>query len=410
MSSYSGGTVTYRWENNNTAIGLAASGTGTGISSFTVDNNPGNAPAVATITVYPIFQNSGGGPTCEGMPTSFTISVNPTVSANTITNQIVCNNGTTTAVTFGVSAHSGGTVTYRWDNDNTAINLVANGTGTGIASFSATNGGTSPIVGNITVTPVFTNSSGGPGCDGTPTTFSITVNPTAQVNDIASEVVCNGDNTTAVVFTTDRTGGTTTYDWSINAAIGLDPTTGSGNFPSFVATNAGSSPITATVTVTPKFTAGGKECSGPSKTFTITVNPTAQANDPGDRILCWGAASGLIPFSTVNTGGTTSYTWTNSNTDIGLAGSGSGNILSFTANATTAPITGTVTITPKFENGGKECSGPTTQFDITVNPRAQVDDPADLTRCNGEEVQEIVFTTQNTGVQPHTHGPTVCLR
>mgnify|MGYP003775021531 CR=1 FL=1 len=398
VSSYSGGTVTYRWENNNTAIGLAASGTGTGISSFTVDNNPGNAPAVATITVYPIFQNSGGGPTCEGMPTSFTISVNPTVSANTITDQIVCNNGATTAVTFGVSAHSGGTVTYRWENDNTAINLVANGTGTGIASFSATNGGTSPIVGNITVTPVFTNSSGGPGCDGTPTTFSIMVNPTAQVNDIASEVVCNGDNTTAVVFTTDRTGGTTTYDWSINAAIGLDPTTGSGNFPSFIATNAGSSPITATVTVTPKFTAGGEECSGPSKTFTITVNPTAQANDPGDRILCWGEASGLISFSTVNSGGTTTYTWTNSNTDIGLAGSGSGNILSFTAaNTTTAPITGTVTITPIFTNAGKSCSGPTTQFDITVNPRAQVDDPADLTRCNGEGVPEIVFTTQNTG-------------
>ncbi len=398
VSAHSGGTVTYRWENDNTAIGLGASGTGTGIASFTVSNNPGTAPVVATIMVYPIFTNSGGGPACEGTPESFTIAVNPTVSANAISNQLVCNNEATTSVTFGVSAHSGGTVSYRWDNDNTAIGLGASGTTSGITSFTATNTGTSPIVANITVTPVFTNSSGGAGCDGTPTTFSITVNPTAQVNNISSEVVCNGDAATAVTFTTDRTGGTTTYAWSINAAIGLSPTTGSGNFPSFTAVNTGTSPVTATVTVTPTFTSGGKSCPGPAKTFTITVNPTAQANDPGDRILCWGDASGAINFSTTNSGGTTTYTWTNSNTDIGLGASGSGNITSFTAtNTTTAPITGTVTITPTFTNGGKSCSGPVTTFDITVNPRAQVDDPADLTRCNGEGVPLIAFTTQNTG-------------
>ncbi len=397
VSAHSGGTVTYRWENDNTAIGLGTDGTGTGIPSFTVNNNPGTLPIVATISVYPIYTNSGGGPACEGTPTDFTISVNPTVSANAIADQIVCNNEATAAVTFGVSAHSGGTVTYRWDNDNPAIGLGASGTTSGIASFTATNGTAAPIVANITVTPVFTNSSGGSGCDGTPTTFSITVNPTAQVNNIASETVCNGSSTTAVTFTTDRSGGTTTYAWSINAAIGLFPTTGTGNFPSFTAVNTGTSPITATVTVTPTFANGGKSCDGPQKTFTITVNPTAQANDPGDRILCWGAASGAINFTTANSGGTTTYTWTNNNTNIGLAGSGTGNITSFTAtNATTAPITGTITITPTFTNG-VACSGPVTTFDITVNPRAQVDDPADLTRCNGEAVPAINFSTQNSG-------------
>ena len=42
----------------------------------------------------------------------------------------------------------------------------------------------------------------------------------------------------------------------------------------FIAVNPGTAPITATITVTPTFNFGSTDCPGPSKSFTITVNPT----------------------------------------------------------------------------------------------------------------------------------------
>ena len=70
-----------------------------------------------------------------------------------------------------------------------SIGLAASGTGD-IASFTATNTGTAPVVATIVVTPHFENGS--VTCDGPTKTFTITVNPTAEVNQPASEVVCNG--------------------------------------------------------------------------------------------------------------------------------------------------------------------------------------------------------------------------
>ncbi|MEZ5071165.1 MAG: hypothetical protein R2751_09390 [Bacteroidales bacterium] len=71
--------------------------------------------------------------------------------------------------------------------------------------------------------------------------------------------------------------------------------------------------------------------------FTITVNPTAQVNDPRPG-ACNGAATAAVTFTTNNTGGAVTYHRTNDDTSIGLGASGSGNIPSFTAtNAGTAP-------------------------------------------------------------------------
>ncbi|MCK7538012.1 MAG: hypothetical protein MZV63_47170 [Marinilabiliales bacterium] len=73
---------------------------------------------------------------------------------------------------------------------------------------------------------------------------------------------------------TNRSGGTTTYAWTNSTpSIGL-AASGSGNIPSFTATNIGTAPVTATITVTPSF----EGCAGTPQTFTITVNPTPALN------------------------------------------------------------------------------------------------------------------------------------
>ena len=53
-------------------------------------------------------------------------------------------------------------------------------------------------------TPTFEN--GGIVCDGEDKTFTITVNPTAQVDQSLDQVVCNGDTTSIVEFVANRQG------------------------------------------------------------------------------------------------------------------------------------------------------------------------------------------------------------
>ncbi len=369
-----GGTTTYSWTNSNTSIGLGASGNGN-IPSFTA-LNAGTSAVTATITVTPSFEG------CPGTPQTFTITVNPAGQVNDPADQVRCNGAATAAVNFTTTS-TGGTTTYAWSNSNTTIGLAANGTGN-IPSFTATNTGTSPVTATITVTPSFE------GCPGAPETFTITVNPSGQVNDPADQIRCNGTATAAVNFATNRSGGTTTYSWTNNnTSIGL-AASGNGNIASFTATNAGTAPVTATITVTPSF----EGCAGTPRTFTITVNPSGQVNDPADQVRCNGAATAAVNFTTNRSGGTTTYAWTNSNTSIGLAASGNGNIASFTAtNTGTSPVTATITVTPSFEG----CAGTPQSFTITVNPSGQVDDPADQTRCNGAATAAVNFVTNRSG-------------
>ena len=382
------GTTTYTWSNNTTSIGLGATGTGN-ISAFTAANTT-TAPIVATITVTPHFTN--GSVTCDGTLQTFTITVNPSGQVNVPGDQVVCNNASTTLVTFG-TVNTVGTTTYTWVNNTTSIGLGASGTGD-ISSFTATNTTTAPVVATITVTAHF--EYGSVTCDGT-AQFSITVNPTGQVNDPADQVVCNGGSTSSVTFTTNNTVGTTNYTWTnTNISIGLG-SSGSGNIPSFTATNSTNAPVIATVTVTPHFKNSSVTCDGPSTDFTITVNPTGQVIDPSDQTVCNGANTSAVNFATSNSGGNATYTWTNTNSSIGLAAAGTGNIAAFVAvNSSNAPVTATITVRPYFENGSVSCSGPTENFTITVNPSGHVNQPVSQVVCNGNNTS-VSFGTDNTG-------------
>ena len=169
----------------------------------------------------------------------------------------------------------------------------------------------------IVVTPHFEN--GTVTCDGPAKTFTITVNPTAEVNQPTSQVICNGTATTAITFGTPITGGTVTYTWTNDqVSIGI-LNSGTGDIPSFIALNPGASPVIATIIVTPHFENGSVQCDGLTKTFTITVNPTAEVELPDNQVVCNGAPTLPVVFTTINTGGTTTYTWTNDLPSIGLA-------------------------------------------------------------------------------------------
>ena len=101
------GATSYTWTNDNTSIGLTASGNGD-IPSFTATND-GDTPVTATITITP----EGNG--CTGSPIAVTITVNP-IPEVTITNNstVLCDNGTTSIV---LSSNVAGT-TFSWSGDD----------------------------------------------------------------------------------------------------------------------------------------------------------------------------------------------------------------------------------------------------------------------------------------------------
>jgi len=314
-------------------------------------------PGIANFTVT----NSLG---CTSNP-SLNFVINPQPAMAVPLPQVVCNNSMTQPLIF-TSNNTGGTTIYNWTNSDPSIGLSASGSGN-IPSFIAVNYGTSPIVSTITVTPTFIN--GGISCTDASTTFTITVNPSGQVNQATSQVVCSGSTTTAVLFSTYNTSGTTTYSWvNSDPSIGL-AATGTGDIPSFTAINTRTAPVISTISVFPSLNNGGSSCPGTPTIFTITVNPLGQVNQVAPQVVCNATSSAPVIFITNNTGGTSTYYWTNSNPTIGLVSSGTGNISSFTAiNTGVLPVISTIKVTPKFTNAGLTCVGVPMITSVTVNP------------------------------------------
>jgi gliding motility-associated-like protein len=275
--------------------------------------------------------------------------------------------------------------------NTTFSNSAAGGIWTSNASSVATvNGASGVVTGVAGGTTTITYST---GCVPN-ATKSIVVNPTATVNAVANQIVCNGANTTAINFTSPTTGGTIVYNWTNNTpSIGL-AASGSGNIASFVGTNTTNAPVTATITVTPNYTNGGTTCTGTPTTSTIIVNPTPTVNTIANQAICNNAATSAITFSGAVTG--TVYNWTNNTPSIGLAASGTGNIASFTAtNTTAATVIATITVTPNYTNSGVTCVGTPTTFTITVNPKPAVSFTVNTTnQCLNPN--SYVFTSTST--------------
>jgi gliding motility-associated-like protein len=383
-----GGTTTYAWANSLAAIGLSTTGTGS-VPSFNAINT-GFSPLIATVSVTPTFAFSGR--SCVGSPKDYTITVNPPAQVDQPANLIVCN-GQLTSVNFTTS-NTSGTTTYSWTNNNPSIGILASNTGN-IAVFYAINGGSSPVVATITVTPSYTN--GGLTCTGSSKTFTITVLPTAEMDQPANQVACSG-STLSFSFASPISGGTVSYRWvNNNPTIGL-AATGTGSSASFISTNTSNSPATATITVTPTFTFNGRSCDGPTKTFTITINPNGQVVQPQSQVKCNGDLALGSQFTSLLSGGAVTYSWTNSTPSIGLAPFGTGNIDSFrVVNTGNAPVVATIIVTPTFTNGGVSCVGPSKSFTITVNPTATVNLVPAVQVCDGVRTSPIQFTSPTTG-------------
>jgi len=167
-----------------------------------------------------------------------------------------------------------------------------------------------------------------------------------------------------------------TFSWTNdNPAIGLGAS-GNGNISFTPPTNISQEEV-ATITVTP-MSAG---CSGPPETFTITVFPLPQTNDPADVVACSGD---MVDIIFTGDDPTATYHWTVNGIPPNplFPASGDGNI-SGVVPFIPFPVSGTITVHAESADG---CIGPDQTFMVSLFPAISatftMSSPADL--CAGQ--------------------------
>ena len=281
------------------------------------------------------------------------ITATQTAGTGTTNCAILCNMTALTAVpsacvpatnTYSVS----GLVTVAFPPTTGTLTLTSSCGGTTTVALPWTSPiaytlpGLTPTGGPCTITAVF---SADPTC-----TLTIPYTSPVPCTACTATATNTGPYCAGATIQLNATGGGT-YSW-----------TGPGGFTSALqnptrpaSTVAMAGVYTVTVTV------GGTTCTAST---TVVVNPVPVIVAPANITVCAGAAIAATTITSVPAGAT--YAWTNSNPAIGLAAAGAGQVPAFTStNATAAPISGTITVTPTL--GG--CPGAPVTYTITVNPQ-----------------------------------------
>ncbi len=366
--------TTYSWNipqmNGGITGGIA------GVSSSTITGTLVNPTSSAQTAIYTVTPTSGLAGSCIGSNFTVTITVNPTPVIPS-TNTSICSENAFLISPVNVLPSSivpPGT-TYSW--------LAPSVTG-GITGGSAQSNQTSitqlltnPTATVQTATYVVTPASGAAGsCQGNPFTILVNVNPKPIIPDRTANV-CSGSPFTLSIATnlpTTIVPGGTTYTWTAPIlSNGLtNGQAGNGTSISGTLINNTAVPQTAVYTVTPTSGLSGN-CSGPSFTLTLTVNPSPviQAQNLS---ICSGSSFLIspvtaLPNTIIPTG--TKYSWTTPIVTSGVTGGSSASnqltISQVLTNPTSIAQTATYTITPTSGAAGS-CVGNPFSATITVNP------------------------------------------
>lgn len=184
-------------------------------------------------------------------------------------------------------------------------------------------------------------------------TITVKSKPVVSLNSIPA-TLCQNQSITPSATVNCYINAATTYAWTFT---GGTPASSTNANPGTISYNT---PGTYTITL-----AVTNECGTTTVSTPVTVNPTPVPAVPANIAVCAGVTVGPLSFSSSTPGAT--FSWTNSNTSIGLLqASGTSNPIPgfVTTNTTTAPIISTINVTAAL-NG---CSS-SNSFSITVNPR-----------------------------------------
>ena len=284
------------WTNNNTAIGLTASGTGD-IATYPAPSVTATTTGIITATAV---ATGSGCPSTTSTQLVYTVTINPIPGVTTATTTPAgchLSNGT---IVGAIGTGGSGNYSYSWDNGVTF----------GASSSLTDSAGSYQLqVKDNTTGCIFSQTFVLPNVGG----------PTPPAVTASSLTVCVGSNVTLTVNT--PTAGTT-YSWT-------ESNGGTGTGTSYTVTNIPSLPNPYTVSVTA--TASG--CVGVAGVTAITVNPL-----PPPPVLSAGILNPLIECQGV-TPATLSLTTTASVTAVWYVGTNTVNIGQTYTPSTATPTT-----------------------------------------------------------------------
>ncbi len=301
---------------------------GIGDSYLWSDNSTGQTLNVSTTGVFSVTVTAG---TCIGTDT-IVVTVNPTPDIDDIIDQTVCDSYTLPAIT--------------------GTNLTGNEN-----YYTATGGGGSIVTSPVTTTQtiyIYDETGTTPNCFDEES-YTITISPSPDVDDIADQTVCNS-YTLPVITGTDLTGNENYY-------------TATGGGGSVV-----TSPITATQTIYIYDETGTTPNCFDEESYTITISPSPDVDDIADQTVCNSYTLPVITGTDL-TGNENYYTATG----------GGGSVV-------TSPITTTQTIYIYDETGTTPNCFDEESFIITISPSPDVDNIADQTVCDSYTLPVITGT------------------
>ena len=205
--------------------------------------------------------------------------------------------------------------------------------------------------------------------------IEITIYATPVITAPENKVACFGESIPSIPIFGTPSG--LTYTITGGADVGIPDASGVTSIAAFTTTNSTNETIVRTITIAP--IANG--CPGSSVTFTVTVLPQIIINSVSDVVICNDLLL-QIPF-TSNVSGTVVYSWTNDQTSIGLAATGTGDISFTTANTSCGDVTSNLLLTVSKTDAGTTCSA-TDPFTITVHPKPTGQIIAGLAACEGD--------------------------
>ncbi|NTW31314.1 MAG: hypothetical protein HGB12_01545 [Bacteroidetes bacterium] len=366
----------------------AAAGTISGTATVCPGQNAVlyNVPAIARATSY-TWTYSGTGAFIVGSTNAIIVYFSGTATSGNLTviGTNACGNGTVSAdyaiavnstapnitgqpvsvntclgggaVSYTVTASGG--LTYQWQEFGISWNNVANAgvySNVNTATLTITNppAGLNAYKYRCVVSGACTSSIS----DGLAT---LTVNPIPSVTNSATSTICSGTSPNLTLTSSVPSN----FEWTIGTITGgiTGADAGSGATINQTLTNPNTTTGSVQYIVTPTSSTGS--CVGAAFTITITVNPLPTVDQPSNQTINNSSSTTAVNFSGTLSG--TTYSWTNNNTSIGLAASGTGNISAFTAtNSGLCAVTATITVTPSHTNDGVNCTGATKNFTIVV--------------------------------------------
>lgn len=282
-------------------IATSASWSSLGGGSFANANNP-----ITTFTPPANFTGNIALVLTTNTPTGDCVAATDTVIITVVPlPDLIVTADTTICEGQSVNLEVSGAVDYLWDQ-----NL-----GAGEEHLVSP---TSTTLYSVTGTDIF-------GCINS-TQVQITVLPAPNVLPISNAVYCSDVQSAEIVFASAFPN--VTYSWERTPEIiGLAPTFGNGNIPSFQTSNTTSNSLVTTITVTPE--ADG--CPGLPTSFTITVHPEIEFTNPISQELCPGLTQEVAWTTNLDPTLNVSYFWQLVSTSPNLSGAflnGTGNLTS----------------------------------------------------------------------------------